>query len=103
MKKVFISQPMAGKTNEEIKEERSALEGLLELKGYSVVDSIIAETPEEAFNEPVYYLGQSILLLSQSDVVVFMKGWEKARGCKIEHDIALAYNVPILYDEIVSD
>lgn len=87
-----------GKSNEEIREERKLRVGLLERMGYEVVDSIIAETPEDAFNEPVFYLSQSILLLSQCDCIYFMEGWENARGCKIEHDIAVAYNIPILED-----
>lgn len=29
-----------------------------------------------------------------------MKGWEKARGCIIEHDIAQKYEIPIMYDNI---
>ncbi|MEN6554023.1 MAG: DUF4406 domain-containing protein [Methanobacterium sp.] len=98
MERVFISQPMFGKTNDEIRKERAYLVEKLEKEGYKVVDSIIAETPEEAFNEPVFYMSQSILLLSKSDCIYFMDGWDKARGCKIEHEIAKAYEIPILKD-----
>lgn len=98
MKTIFISQPMNGKTNEEIKSERESLVKKLEKKGYRVIDSIIADSPEEACNEPVFYLSQSILLLSQSDYVYFMDGWKEARGCKIENRIAKDYNIPIMND-----
>ena len=27
------------------------------------------------------------------------KGWENARGCKIEHDAAVAYGLDIIYEE----
>lgn len=29
----------------------------------------------------------------------FCKGWEDARGCKIEHDAATAYGLEVLYEE----
>lgn len=96
MKTVFISQPMNGKTNEEIRTEREELIKILEKKGLTVIDSIIANSPEEACNEPVFYLAKSIDLLSKVDYVYFMQGWEEARGCKIEHQIAEAYNIPIM-------
>lgn len=78
-KKVFISQPMMGKSNEQIRNEREELVKDLEEEGFEVIDSIVAETPEEAFNEPVYYLSQSILLLSQADYAYFMPGWDNKR------------------------
>lgn len=30
--------------------------------------------------------------------VYFCKGWENARGCRIEHDIAVAYGLEALYE-----
>lgn len=98
MKTVFISQPMKGKTNEVIKSERESLVEELEKKGYMVIDSVIADSPEEACNEPVFYLSLSIDLLSKADYVYFMDGWKEARGCKIEHRIAKDYNIPIMND-----
>ena len=95
---VFISQPMMGKSNEQIRKERADLVEELENEGYEVIDSIVAETPEEAFNEPVYYLSKSIYLLSQADAVYFMPGWDKARGCEIEHDICVRYSIKIMND-----
>jgi hypothetical protein len=89
---------MHGKTNEQIRSERKSLVQELEEEGYGIIDSIIADTPEKAFNEPVFYLSQSIYLLSLSDLVYFMDGWENARGCKIEHTIVKEYGIPILRD-----
>jgi hypothetical protein len=97
-KKVFISQPMKGKTKEDIIEERWELVKYLEDEGYVVVPSIVAETPEEANSRPVYYLSKSIKMLSMSDCAYFMPGWEDARGCKIEHTIAKEYGIPIMHD-----
>ena len=90
--KIMISQPMNGKTQEQIKEERADLVKSLEEKGYEVVNTIFAETPDEAQDKPLFYLAKSIDAMSKVDAVIFMKGWENARGCKIEHEIAVKYN-----------
>lgn len=90
--KIMISQPMRGKTEEQIKNERADLVRSLKEKGYEVINTIFAETPAEAQDKPLFYLAKSINAMSKVDAVIFMKGWENARGCKIEHEIALKYN-----------
>ena len=90
--KIMISQPMRGKTEEQIKNERADLVRSLKEKGYEVINTIFAETPDEAQDKPLFYLAKSINAMSKVDAVIFMKGWENARGCKIEHEIALKYN-----------
>jgi hypothetical protein len=37
--------------------------------------------------------------MSKADVLAMGFGWENARGCKLEHDIAKAYGVPVIYLE----
>ena len=90
--KIMISQPMQGKTEEEIREERKELIEELENKGHEVVDTIFAETPPKDADIGMFYLAMAINAMSKVDGVVFMKGWENARGCKIEHEIAVKYN-----------
>ena len=84
----MISQPMRGKTNEQIREERKALVEALEEEGYEVVDTVLDISENKS---PIYYLSKSIELLDQADAVVFMRGWQEARGCKIEYQIAKDY------------
>lgn len=91
--KIMISQPMNGKTNNEIKEERQDLIKQLEKEGHHVIDSIITDKSPNNENEALYYLYKSIEIMSKVDGVVFMNGWENARGCKIEHEIALKYKL----------
>ena len=88
--KIMISQPMKGKTNEQIREERAELVNKLEEQGHEVVDTILTEF-EEGKNTPVHYLAKSIEFIADTDGVVFMKGWKNARGCRIEHQIATEY------------
>lgn len=89
--KIMISQPMKGKSTEQIKEEREDLVKKLEAEGHEVVDTVFAkETPKDC-NVAMYYLAMSIEAMSKVDGVVFMSGWENARGCKIEYQIAKEY------------
>lgn len=97
MEKVMISQPMNGKTNEQIIEERHKLVRLLTGRGYKVIDTIIKEDAPKDVDEAIYYLAKSIEFIGQVDIVAFMKGWEKARGCRIEHQVAVEYEKEIIY------
>lgn len=102
MKKLFISQPMKGKTDEEILREREQAvreaEKYLKENGMQeevqVVDSFFQSAPVGA--RPLWFLGKSLELLSTADLVYFAKGWEEARGCRIEHMCAVQYELQII-------
>lgn len=94
--KLMISQPMKGKTNEQIRQERTELVKQLEAEGHEVVDTIIEEAPVDE-NMAIYCLSQSIRFIGQVDGVVFMPGYFNARGCRIEHDVAREYGKFIRY------
>lgn len=96
MVKVFISQPMNGKTKEEILAERG--EAILSIKSYYPNDEVeVLDTYFKDYNgKPLEYIGKSIMMLAQADVAYFCKGWDKARGCKIEHLCAKEYGVKTL-------
>ncbi len=96
--KIMISQPMKGKTNEQIRKEREMLIRKLKSKEYEVVDTIINEKPLKNIDEAIYYLSKSIEFIGKVDAVYFMKGWEKARGCKIEHEVAVEYGKQVFYE-----
>lgn len=88
--KIMISQPMRGKTNEQIKAERESLVKELEKEGHEVVNTVFDLAPEGK-DEAIYYLSKSIEFISEVDGLVFMPGWENARGCRIEHQVARDY------------
>ena len=94
MKKLFISQPMRGKTDEEILAVREkAIKSAEEMIGepVEVIDSFFQSAPADA--RPLWFLGKSLELLSTADVVYFAEGWNEFRGCKIEHTCAVEYNI----------
>ena len=97
MKKLFISQSMRDKTDEEILKERElAIKKAEELikEPVEVIDSFFQNAPAEA--KPLWFLGKSIELLSTADISYFASGWENARGCKIEHECAKEYGIQIM-------
>ena len=95
--KIMISQPMKGKTNEQIREERADLAKRLQEEGHEVIDTVFEEAPADE-DIAIYMLSQSIRYIGKVDAVHFMKGWEKARGCKIEHEVAVEYGKQVFYD-----
>ena len=100
MKKLFISQPMNGKTNDEILAVRNrAIESAERELGekVEVIDSLFKDAPHEA--KPLWFLGESLKLLSEADVVFFAKGWEKARGCRIENQCAIDYGIDLIIED----
>ncbi len=94
--KIMISQPMKGKTNEQIREERAELVKRLEEEGHEVVDTVFENAPADE-DVAIYMLSQSIRYIGKVDAVIFMPGWEKARGCKIEHNVAVEYGKQVFY------
>lgn len=89
--KLMISQPMRGKTNEQIKAERAELVKQLKAEGHEVVDTVFDIVPKGT-DEAIFYLAKSIEYIGQVDGVVFMPGWNTARGCNIEYQVAASYN-----------
>ena len=101
MKKLFISQPMWGKTNEEILAVRQkAIESAERNLGekVEVIDSFFQNAPAGEHGA-LWCLGKSLELLSTADVVYFAKGWEEARGCRIENTCAIEYGIELVIED----
>ena len=107
MKKAMLSQPMAGKTNEEIVATRENAINALEEKGYEIVNTLFTDEwySKDAMTErgvvqiPLCFLAKSLENMSRCHAAYFCKGWENARGCRIEHEAAVAYGLEVLYEE----
>ena len=107
MKKAMLSQPMAGKTKEEIIATREKAIQALEAKGYEVVNTLFTDEwySKESMTErgvvqiPLCFLAKSLENMSLCHAAYFCKGWENTRGCRIEYDAAVAYGLEIIYEE----
>lgn len=107
MKKAMLSQPMGGKTDEEIVATREKAVSFLEGAGYEIMNTLFTD---EWYNRenmekrgvvqiPLCFLAKSLENMSLCHAAYFCKGWENARGCRIEHDAAKAYGLEIIYEE----
>lgn len=106
MKKAMLSQPMAGKSEEEIIATRNRAIEFLEAEGYEIVNTLFTdewysrESMESrgVVNIPLCFLAKSLENMSLCHTAYFCKGWENARGCRIEHEAAVAYGMNIIYE-----
>ena len=102
---LFISQPMRGFTDEEITLTRKRVAGDAIKKAaeyfqtsvcdVDIIDSVIKDF--DANVHPLIYLGDSIKMISEADIVYFARGWQDARGCAIEHECAKQYGKACIY------
>jgi len=107
MKKAMLSQPMAGKTDAEIVATRERAVAALESAGYTVVNTLFTDDwySPDAMKErgvvqiPLCFLAKSLENMSLCHAAYFCKGWENARGCRIEHEAAIAYGLEVIYEE----
>lgn len=107
MMKAMLSQPMNGKSDEEIVATREKAIKVLEEKGYEIVNTLFTDEwySKEKMQErgvvqiPLCFLAKSLENMSLCHAAYFCKGWENARGCRIEHDAAVAYGLDIIYEE----
>lgn len=107
MKKAMLSQPMAGKTEKEIVENRERAIAALKERGYEIVNTLFTDEwySDEAMKErgvvqiPLCFLAKSLENMSLCHAAYFCAGWENARGCRIEHEAAKAYGLEVLYEE----
>lgn len=97
MIKVFISQPMRDKTDEQIEAERNRAIETIKQKYHGdveILDTFFKEAPHNA--KPLWFLGKSIQMLADADIAYFVEGWNKYRGCKIENTCARKYGIGVI-------
>lgn len=107
MKKAMLSQPMAGKTEQEIIETRERAIAAIKERGYEIINTLFTDEwySKEKMQErgvvqiPLCFLAKSLENMSLCNAAYFCKGWENARGCRIEHQAALDYGLEIIYEQ----
>lgn len=96
MKKLFVSVPMKGRTEEEIKASIQKMKKIAEIyegEELELIDSYIEDNPPKDSKEAVWYLGESLKKLAQADVFIGINdAWDWNR-CYIENDVASRYGI----------
>ena len=96
MKKLFVSVPMKGRTEEEIKESINKMHRIAEAyedEKLELIDSYVAESPPASCSQSVWYLSKSIEKLAEADIFIGIRDTASWAGCRIEADVAKAYNI----------
>lgn len=103
MKKIFISVPMRGRTEENI---RKSIEKMRACAKILLEDDVTIVNEFEPITEPsedvpvnwrLQKLGESISLMSLADIVVTVNGCWDYQGCGVETHAAGTYGIPVLY------
>ena len=112
-KNIFISQPMTGKSEEEIlatrQKEIEKIHQLFDADGVeiNIIASYIDDATRKRFEEHVsddinwdiYWLSKSLERLAIADMIWLCDGWEYSNGCNIELECATRYGISIMYPE----
>ena len=106
-KKAMLSQPMAGKDEKEIVAVREKAIATLKEMGYEIVNTLFTDewySPDRMGERgvvqiPLCFLAKSLENMSKCHAAYFCRGWEKARGCRIEHEAACAYGLTVIYED----
>lgn len=100
--KLFISQGMRGKTDEDILAERNkAIEMVRKMFPDDKIEPLDSffqneDEPADVKASGLWWLGKSFELLARADIAYFAEGWEHYRGCRMEHNACLQYGVKII-------
>ena len=112
-KNIFISQPMTGKSEEEILATRQkAIDEIHQLASkdgveINIIASYIDDATRKRFEERVsddinwdiYWLSKSLERLAMADTIWLCEGWEYSKGCNVELECAISYGLDIVYPE----
>lgn len=104
MKKLFISCPMKRLSDEAIEKIREQMHKIAELvfdQELEVIDSFFKKDVDDddnvIKNYPVYYLGESLKMLSKADYFIGIDYTDGHKGCQIENMVARSYGIPSYY------
>lgn len=96
MKKLFVSVPMKGRTEEEIKASIQKMKKIAEIyegEELELIDSYIKDNPPKDSKEAVWYLGESLKKLAQADAFIGICENYDWNSCYIERKTAERYGI----------
>lgn len=100
-KKLYISCPMKGRTEEAIRHDMDRMHKMAEIvfdQELEVIPTGINNAPE-THNDEIWCLGESIKKMAEADYFIGVVGAYGARGCQVEAETAGAYDIPSFFVE----
>ena len=96
MKKLFVSVPMKGRTEEEIRKTIDKMKKIAEIyegEELELIDSYIDDNPPKDNNQAIWFLGKSLEKLATADIFIGISEVWDWNGCQIESDVASRYGI----------
>lgn len=96
MKKLFVSVPMKGRTEEEIKASIQKMKEIAEVyegEELELIDSYVKDNPPKDNHQSVWYLGKSLEKLSEADIFIGIEDDFDWSGCYIKRTTAHRYGI----------
>ena len=96
MKKLFISCPMKGRTEENIKKSMEKMHKIAEIifdQELEVIPSYIEDNPPETIHQRVWYLGKSVEMMADADYYIGIDYSDVYDGCMVENEVARRYGI----------
>ena len=100
MNKLFISCPMKGRTEENIKKSMEKMHRIAEIvfdQELEVIPTYIEDNPPQNSNQAIWFLGKSIQMLSEADFFIGVEWCDFFNGCSFERNIARDYGIRSTY------
>lgn len=106
--RLFVSQPMSGRGEEEIRAKRAEAVRFVRKMTRCDVELLDSDFPGlepsatvvqavgsacRTKGRPLQHLARSLALLAEADLAYFAEGWQDARGCRIEKACADEYGI----------
>lgn len=111
--KLFVAQPMSGIDDVTINRKMHAVQSfykhLLPNEKVELIDQVNIPIPDDKKNLDSdklrkFLLSRSVnLLLNEAELVVFLPGWETAKGCRVEMTACTEYDIPYVKPETLCD
>ena len=98
MKKLFISCPMKGRTEENIRRSMEKMHKLAEIvfdQELEVIPTYIEDNPPENAKQAIWYLSKSIEKMAEADYFIGIDHSSCFNGCNIERNVASYYGIPM--------
>lgn len=98
-KKMYLSFPIGSRDLEERRAfARSREKYFTETQGCEVVNPLNNGLPEDAdWHE---HMRQDFRLMMDCDAVFMCRGWQASCGCQLEHNVAIAAGLEIIYETV---
>ena len=96
MKKLFVSVPMKGRTEEEIRKTIDKMKKIAEIfegEELELIDSYIEDNPPKDNNQAIWFLGKSLEKLATADIFIGISEVCDWNGCYVEQEVAHRYGI----------